>query len=291
MEDKKKYVILAEHLTYVYEDESDAHDVPPAVSDVSFAVEAGEYIAILGHNGSGKSTLAKLCNMILTPTEGRLTVLGREVTAEDFTEEDMFDLRADIGMVFQNPDNQLVATVVEEDVAFGPENLGLAREEIRRRVNAALSAVGMEEYAHHAPHKLSGGQKQRVAIAGVLAMGPECIVLDEPTAMLDPKGRAQVMETVVSLAKNEGKTVILITHFMEEAALCDRVVVLNDGEVLLDAPPKEVFSQRDKLKSVGLSTPAVTELCALLKDGGLDVCDGIIDEKECLEEIKKALKG
>jgi len=281
--------IKVENLSYLYEDEGDQKS--PVLKNFSLDIYEGEFVAILGHNGSGKSTLAKLLNMILTPTEGRITVAGVDLTSEELTDEDIINLRKNIGMVFQNPDNQLVATIVEEDVAFGPENLGVPSEEIRQRVDAALGDVGMLRYAKHEPHRLSGGQKQRVAIAGVLAMGPECIVLDEPTAMLDPKGRAQVMETVVSLAKNEGKTVILITHFMEEAALCDRVVVLNDGEVLLDAPPKEVFSQRDKLKSVGLSTPAVTELCALLKDGGLDVCDGIIDEKECLEEIKKALKG
>ncbi len=183
----KKIVIKAEHLTYAYEDEGGAQDAPPAVSDVSFSVREGEYIAILGHNGSGKSTLAKLCNMILSPTKGRLFILGREVTAEDFSEEDTFDLREKVGMVFQNPDNQLVATVVEEDVAFGPENLGLPREEIRRRVSAALSAVGMEDYAHHAPHKLSGGQKQRIAIVRALAMNPKVILFDEPTSALDPE--------------------------------------------------------------------------------------------------------
>jgi len=280
----QKPFIKCQNVCFQYGEEKDSL---LALKNINLEIEKGQFVAILGHNGSGKSTLAKLFNAVFVPTGGSVIVDGID-TAD---EERIFELRRKVGMVFQNPDNQIVATVVEEDVAFAPENLGLPQKEIRKRVDDALKTVGMSGYEKHAPHKLSGGQKQRVAIAGVLAMGPECIVLDEPTAMLDPKGRAQVMETVVSLAKNEGKTVILITHFMEEAALCDRVVVLNDGEVLLDAPPKEVFSQRDKLKSVGLSTPAVTELCALLKDGGLDVCDGIIDEKECLEEIKKALKG
>lgn len=291
MEDKKKYVILAEHLTYVYEDESDARDVPPAVSDVSFAVEAGEYIAILGHNGSGKSTLAKLCNMILTPTEGRLTVLGREVTAEDFTEEDMFDLRADIGMVFQNPDNQLVATVVEEDVAFGPENLGLAREEIRRRVNAALSAVGMEEYAHHAPHKLSGGQKQRIAIAGILAMKPSVILFDESTSMLDPLGRAEVVSIMERLNREEGITVIHITHYMDEAARASRVIVMNDGRIAFDGHPSKVFSNVERLHALGLEAPQGVELIYELKKEGFSFEGYPLTEAECIDALTLMLGG
>ena len=291
MEDKKKYVILAEHLTYVYEDESDAQDVPPAVSDVSFSVEAGEYIAILGHNGSGKSTLAKLCNMILTPTEGRLTVLGREVTAEDFTEEDMFDLRADIGMVFQNPDNQLVATVVEEDVAFGPENLGLPREEIRRRVNTALSAVGMEEYAHHAPHKLSGGQKQRIAIAGILAMKPSVILFDESTSMLDPLGRAEVVSIMERLNREEWITVLHITHYMDEAARASRVIVMNDGKIAFDGRPAEVFSNVEKLHTLGLEAPQGVELIYELKKEGLSFGGYPLTEAECIDALTEMLGG
>lgn len=291
MEEKKKTVILAEHLTYVYEDDGNAQDAPPAVSDVSFSVEEGEYIAILGHNGSGKSTLAKLCNMILTPTEGRLTVLGREVTAENFTEENMFDLRAEIGMVFQNPDNQLVATVVEEDVAFGPENLGLAREEIRRRVNGALAAVGMEEYAHHAPHKLSGGQKQRIAIAGILAMKPSVILFDESTSMLDPLGRAEVVSIMERLNREEGITVIHITHYMDEAARASRVIVMNDGQIAFDGSPCEVFANVEKLHSLGLEAPQGVELIHALKKAGL-ACEGQpLTEEECIDALARMLGG
>ncbi len=291
MEDKKKTVILAEHLTYVYEDDGGAHNAPPAVSDVSFSVEEGEYIAILGHNGSGKSTLAKLCNMIFTPTEGRLTVLGKEVTAKDFSEEDMFALRADIGMVFQNPDNQLVATVVEEDVAFGPENLGLAREEIRRRVNGALGAVGMEEYARHAPHKLSGGQKQRIAIAGILAMKPKVILFDESTSMLDPLGRAEVVAIMERLNREEGITVIHITHYMDEAARASRVIVMNDGRIAFDGKPSEVFSNVDKLHDLGLEAPQGVELLHELKWAGLSFEGHPLTEQECIEALAKMLGG
>ena len=269
MEKEKKIVICAEHLMYAYEDDGDHQDAPPAVNDVSFSVAAGEYIAILGHNGSGKSTLAKLCNMILTPSEGRLFVLGKDVTAEDFSEEDMYDLRAHIGMVFQNPDNQLVATVVEEDVAFGPENLGLAREEIRRRVNAALAAVGMEEYAHHAPHKLSGGQKQRIAIAGILAMKPSIILFDESTSMLDPLGRAEVVSIMERLNREEGITIVHITHYMDEAARADRVIVMNDGRIAWDGTPRDVFKNVDQLRDLGLEAPQGVELCMSLR---LQVC-------------------
>lgn len=280
----QKPFIKCENVSFQYGEEKDSL---VALKNINLEIEKGQFVAILGHNGSGKSTLAKLFNAVYTPTSGSVTVDGIDTADED----KIFELRRKVGMVFQNPDNQIVATVVEEDVAFGPENLGVPTAEIRERVDSALKTVGMSGYEKHAPHKLSGGQKQRVAIAGVLAMQSECIVLDEPTAMLDPKGRAQVMETIVSLSENEGKTVILITHFMEEAAKCDRVVVLNDGEILLDAPPREVFSQREKLKSVGLSIPATTELCALLKEGGLKIEDNIIDEKECLEKIKQALLG
>lgn len=291
MEEKKNLVICAEHLTYVYEDDGDHRDVPPAVSDVSFSVEKGEYIAILGHNGSGKSTLAKLCNMILTPTEGRLFILGREVTAEDFSEEDMYDLRAEIGMVFQNPDNQLVATVVEEDVAFGPENLGLAREEIRRRVNGALAAVGMEEYAHHAPHKLSGGQKQRIAIAGILAMKPSVILFDESTSMLDPLGRAEVVSIMERLNREDGITVVHITHYMDEAARADRVIVMNDGKIALDGTPRDVFANVDQLRLLGLEAPQGVELLYELAEAGMPHIGHPLTEQECIDALALMLGG
>lgn len=291
MEEKKNLVICAEHLTYVYEDAGDQQDAPPAVNDVSFSVEKGEYIAILGHNGSGKSTLAKLCNMILTPTEGRLFILGREVTAESFSEEDMFDLRAEIGMVFQNPDNQLVATVVEEDVAFGPENLGLPREEIRRRVNGALAAVGMEEYAHHAPHKLSGGQKQRIAIAGILAMKPSVILFDESTSMLDPLGRAEVVSIMERLNREEGITVVHITHYMDEAARASRVIVMNDGKIAFDGTPREVFANVDQLRDLGLEAPQGVELLYELARAGLPHKGNPLTEEECIAALAEMLGG
>ena len=243
-----KPFICCENVTFAYGEDKEGL---VAIKNLNLNINKGEFVAILGHNGSGKSTLAKHFNAILVPTEGKITVDSIDTADEEQTHA----LRRRVGMVFQNPDNQIVATIVEEDVAFAPENLGVPPEEIRERVDKALEAVGMSEYKNHAPHKLSGGQKQRVAIAGVLAMNPECIVLDEPTAMLDPKGREQVMNTIVSLAREKGITVILITHFMEEAALCDRVVVMNDGEIFLDGTPKEVFSKRSELKSVGLTVP------------------------------------
>ena len=278
-------LIRCENVSFQYGEEKDSL---VALKNINLEINRGEFIAILGHNGSGKSTLAKHFNAVFTPTnEGRVLVGG--IDTKD--EERVFDVRRQVGMVFQNPDNQIVATIVEEDVAFAPENLGVPQAEIRKRVDDALQAVGMSEYKKHAPHKLSGGQKQRVAIAGVLAMQSECIVLDEPTAMLDPQGREQVMSAIVSLAREQKKTVILITHFMEEAALCDRVVVMNNGEIMLDGTPKEVFSKRKELKSVGLSVPAVTELCAILNESGLDVAPDILSQEECLKEVSKVLKG
>ncbi|MBQ8868113.1 MAG: energy-coupling factor transporter ATPase [Oscillospiraceae bacterium] len=278
-------LIRCENVSFQYGEE---RDNLTALKNIDLEINRGEFVAILGHNGSGKSTLAKHFNAVLTPTnEGRVLVGG--IDTKD--EERVFEVRRQVGMVFQNPDNQIVATVVEEDVAFAPENLGVEPSEIRRRVDEALEAVGMSEYKKHAPHKLSGGQKQRVAIAGVLAMQSDCIVLDEPTAMLDPQGREQVISTIVKLAREQGKTVVLITHFMEEAALCDRVIVMNDGQILLDGTPKEVFSKRAELKSVGLSVPAVTELCAILNESGLDISPDIISEEECLKEVSRVLKG
>lgn len=279
--------IRAENLTFSYEDGAGAH---PAVSDLSVTVNAGEYVAVLGHNGSGKSTFAKLLNMILTPTSGRLFVGGEELTSDTFDEEALFRLRGRVGMVFQNPDNQIVASVVEEDVAFGPENLGIPYDEMHARVAEALAAVDMTEYAKHAPSRLSGGQKQRVAIAGVIAMMPECMILDESTAMLDPKGRREVLEVVERLNRERGITVLHITHYMEEAARADRILIIDDGKLLLDGTPKEVFSQISLLESVGLEAPQGTKLLDLLKKDGLLLPDGCTDTLACADAIEQAWK-
>ena len=274
--------------TYIEDDDRETH----ALSGVSLTVHEGEYVAVLGHNGSGKSTLAKLLNMILVPSEGVIRIGGREITSLDFTEDDMFEVRRDVGMVFQNPDNQLVATVVEEDVAFGPENLGVEREEIRRRVDNALQVVGMEEYAQHAPHRLSGGQKQRVAIAGIIAMMPKCIIFDESTAMLDPLGRSDVLATMELLNREYGITVLNITHYMEEAVRADRVVVINDGKIYMDGTPTEVFSRIDELHAVGLEAPQGTELLhALHTFDGLDLPEGCTGEDACVEALVRLYEG
>ena len=285
----KDYYLRTENLGFTYDDGDDASSEIPALSGVSIGIERGEYVAILGHNGSGKSTLAKLLNMILTPTVGKIYIDGTDVTAEDFSEDDMFDVRRKIGMVFQNPDNQLVATVVEEDVAFGPENLGLEREEIRRRVDSSLQLVGMTEYARHAPHKLSGGQKQRVAIAGIIAMRPQVIIFDESTAMLDPQGRHEVVDIMERLNRDEQITVINITHYMEEAARADRVIVINDGKIALDGTPREVFAQVDLLRSMGLEAPQGNELILELRRAGLDIVGDSLTENECIETLYKFL--
>ncbi|MBE6854532.1 MAG: energy-coupling factor transporter ATPase [Ruminococcus sp.] len=263
------------YFDYVQETETEP-EITPVLKGVSLSVRRGEFVAVLGHNGSGKSTLAKHLNAILTPTKGSVLIDGMD-TAE---EEHLFDIRQRVGMVFQNPDNQIVATIVEEDVAFAPENLGVPTEEIRQRVDDALKAVRMYDYRRHAPHQLSGGQKQRVAIAGIIAMQPDCIVLDEPTAMLDPQGRKEVMKTIRRLNREKGITIILITHYMEEAALCDRVVVMDGGTILFDDPPKEVFSHVEKLKSVGLDVPQVTELIYELNCAGYSLDPHIISEEE-----------
>ena len=287
-----EYIIKAEALGYTYDaDVSDGTAVkkPPALRGVTLGIRRGEYVAVLGHNGSGKSTLAKLLNMILTPTEGKIYIDGIDVTAEDFTEDDVYEVRKKVGMVFQNPDNQLVATVVEEDVAFGPENLGLPREEIRRRVNSSLALVGMTEYAHHAPHKLSGGQKQRVAIAGIIAMRPDVIIFDESTAMLDPIGRRDVVGIMERLNREEGITVINITHYMDEATRADRVVVMNDGEMLRDGTPREVFSDTDMLHRVGLEAPQGVELIDTLRAHGIDIALSGITEAECTDALFELL--
>lgn len=260
---------------------------PPIVNEVlkgiNLDIEEGEFVAILGHNGSGKSTLAKCFNAINLPEEGEVFVNGMN-TDDD---EHLFDIRQTVGMVFQNPDNQIVATIVEEDVAFALENMGVEPSEIRRRVDEALTTVGMYDYREHAPHKLSGGQKQRVAIAGVIAMNPKCILLDEPTAMLDPKGRAEVMKTIKMLNREYGVTIVLITHYMDEAAQAKRVVVIDNGEIVMDDVPKKIFSQVEKLKSIGLDVPQVTELIYGLRKDGYELDAEIISEDECVEALKK----
>ncbi len=257
------------------------------LKDVSLSVPEGQFLAVLGHNGCGKSTLAKHLNAILYPTEGRVTVAGMDTADED----KIYDIRQTVGMVFQNPDNQLVATIVEEDVAFAPENMGVPQPEIRQRVDEALKQVDMYEFREHAPHQLSGGQKQRVAIAGVIAMQPRCIVMDEPTAMLDPKGRREVMKTIRALNREKGITVVLITHYMDEAAQADRVVVMDGGKIIMDDVPKKIFSQVKRLKSVGLDVPQVTELCEKLRENGADISTEIIGERECAEALYDLTRG
>ena len=252
---------------------------------LNLTIERGSFTAVLGHNGSGKSTMAKLINGIRRPTSGSVTVNGMDVGDEN----NELNVRRTVGMVFQNPDNQFVSTVVEDDVAFGPENLGVEPEEIRRRVDEALKAVGMYEYRSHDANRLSGGQKQRVAIAGMLAMRPDCLVLDEPTAMLDPHGRAEVIATVKRLNKELGMTVVLITHYMNEAAQADRVVVMDSGRLILDGTPRHVFAHVEQLKQVGLDVPQPTELVYELKKAGLDIDTDVLTEDECVEALASAL--
>ena len=251
------------------------------LKDINISFKQGEMTAVLGHNGCGKSTFAKHLNAILLPSGGTVYIDGIDTKDENR----IYDIRQRVGMVFQNPDNQIVATIVEEDVAFALENLGVEPNEIRRRVDEALKAVGMYEYRMHAPHQLSGGQKQRVAIAGIIAMRPRCIVLDEPTAMLDPKGRAEVMKTVKELNSKYGITIILITHYMEEAAQCERIIVMDKGKVLMDDSPKQVFSRVEELKAVGLDVPQVTELVYELNKYGLKLDTHIINENECCDAL------
>ena len=276
--------IQTEHLAYTYPGVEDTPGVA-VFKDLNLTIENGSFVAILGSNGCGKSTLAKHFNAILLPTGGKVWVYGMD-TAD---EEKLIQIRRSVGMVFQNPDNQIVATVVEEDVAFAPENMGVEPAEIRRRVDEALKAVGMYEYRESAPHQLSGGQKQRVAIAGIIAMQPRCILLDEPTAMLDPRGRREVMKVLRQLNREKGITVVLITHYMEEAAACDRVIVMDDGHVLMDDVPRKVFSHVAELRQVGLDVPQTTELMTILKEAGLPVQADIIDEQECVAALKALL--
>ena len=279
-------ILSARDVSFAYDNYEEKQLPPIVLEDVSLDIQPVEFVAVLGHNGSGKSTLAKHFNAILLPTAGTVYVGGIDTKQEDR----LYDIRQTAGMVFQNPDNQLVATIVEEDVAFALENLGVPPEEIRRRVDESLKAVGMYEYRQHAPHQLSGGQKQRVAIAGIIAMRPKCIVLDEPTAMLDPQGRREVLRTIRQLGDQFGITVVLITHYMDEAAQCDRVVVVDNGKVILDGAPRAVFSHVEQLKKVGLDVPQVTELVWMLRKDGYNLPDDIIFEDECVQAIEKLLE-
>ncbi len=275
----KKRMLRTEKLVFEYirrDEEGNVEEIQRALDDVSLEVQKGEFVAILGHNGSGKSTVAKHINALLSPTEGAVFVNDMDTQDEDH----LWDIRRSAGMVFQNPDNQIIATVVEEDVAFGPENIGVPTEEIWRRVEESLTAVGMTAYRTHSPNKLSGGQKQRVAIAGIMAMRPDCIILDEPTAMLDPVGRKEVMKTVHELNKTEGVTILLITHYMDEVIDADCVIVMDEGKIVMQGTPRQIFSQVDKLKGYRLDVPQVTELAYELKKQGVPMPDGILTVEE-----------
>ena len=279
-------IIRVEHLAYTYPGVEDTPGVA-VFEDLNLTVEAGSFVAVLGGNGCGKSTLAKHFNSILLPSGGKVWVCGMDTADEDR----LIAIRRNVGMVFQNPDNQIVANVVEEDVAFGPENLGIASPAIRQRVDNALKQVGMYEYRAHAPHLLSGGQKQRIAIAGIIAMEPKCIILDEPTAMLDPRGRREVMDTVLRLNREKGITVVLITHHMDEAAQAQRVVVLHKGKVAADGAPETVFAQVELLHSIGLASPETVELCWELNQVGFDLPLDKLDAKECAQALFDYLKA
>ena len=279
-------MIQTEKLVYEYEkrdEEGNVIGTSRAIDEVDIEAKEGQFIAILGHNGSGKSTLAKHLNAILMPTEGSVWVDGKNTSNPD----ELWNVRQSAGMVFQNPDNQIIGTVVEEDVGFGPENLGVPTDEIWQRVEESLKAVGMIEYRHHSPNKLSGGQKQRVAIAGVVAMEPKCIVMDEPTAMLDPVGRREVLKTVHKLRKQKKVTVILITHYMEEVVDADKIFVMDHGKVVMEGSPKEIFSKVDELKSYRLDVPQVTILADELRKRGLDIPKGILRKEEQVEAVKR----
>lgn len=275
-----------ENVTFGYaDDDENAVINENVIENLNLKIEKGDFVAVLGHNGCGKSTLAKLCNAILMPQQGKVYVDGIDTSDE----ERIYDIRQRVGMVFQNPDNQIVATIVEDDVAFGPENLGVEPAEIRRRVDEALKNVGMYEFRTFEPHKLSGGQKQRVAIAGIIAMKPECIVLDEPTAMLDPRGRREVMSTVKRLNEEYGITVVFITHYMDEAVKAKRVIVMDEGKIILDGKPKEIFVNIDTLKGVGLDVPEATELTHNLIKRGINLPKDILDIDELFEALTEAI--
>jgi energy-coupling factor transport system ATP-binding protein len=278
-------MLQTEHLSFTYPAE-EGQTSTVALEDVSLSIERGSFVVVLGHNGSGKSTLAKHMNAVLLPSGGTVYVEGMDTRDEAL----LLEIRRRVGMVFQNPDNQIVANVVEEDVAFAPENLGVPSEEIRRRVDDALAAVGMSEFTRHAPHLLSGGQKQRVAIAGVIAMAPECIVLDEATAMLDPAGRREVLSAIRTLNQERGITVVLITHHMDEAMDADRLIVMNDGKLVIDGAPAEVFTQVEALRAMGLAAPDTVELLYGLRQGGMDVPLDALTVDECADAICKALR-
>ncbi len=279
---KDEVLLVFDNVSYTYDEEENAQDF--AVRDISFTVKKGEYVVILGHNGSGKSTLAKLSNSIFVPSSGKVFVDGMD-TADEKNE---FKIREKVGVVFQNPDNQIVASIVEEDVAFGPENLGIEPKQIRVRVDDALKAVGMYDYRMHETHRLSGGQKQRVAIAGMIAMRPECIVFDEPTAMLDPQGRKEVINTARKL-NEDGMAVVFITHFMEEAVFADRVIVADGGRILAEGTPAEIFSDAQMLRKCSLDVPDTVKLAALLREKGVPLSDGILTQEELTEEYLRIL--
>lgn len=275
----KDSMLMAKDIFFYYKKNNENENI--ALNGVNLEIKKGEFLAVIGHNGSGKSTLAKHFNGILIPSSGDVFVDG--INTKD--DEKLWDIRQSAGMVFQNPDNQIVATIVEEDVAFGPENLGVPPMEIRQRVSQSLQIVGMEEYANHGPHLLSGGQKQRVAIAGVLAMKPQCIIFDEPTAMLDPSGRKEVIETIKKLNKQEGITIVLITHYMEEAVDADRIVVMEEGKIALEGKPRDVFSKVGELKRLGLDVPQMTELAYELEKNGLELREDILTIEEMVDEL------
>lgn len=272
--------VISENLRYTYPPDSEGN-IKLAIDGVNITINKGEFVVVLGHNGSGKSTFAKHINALLIPTEGKISVSGYDTSKE----ENIWNVRSKAGMVFQNPDNQIVATIVEEDVAFGPENLGVEPKEIRRRVDESLKRVNMYDYKKHGPHLLSGGQKQRVAIAGILAMMPECIVLDEPTAMLDPSGRKEVINTIMDLNKNNGITIVYITHFMEEAVAADKIYVMDSGKVIVEGKPREVFQNVEIMKNLGLDVPQMTELAYELNKSGVNIKSDILTIDEMVREL------
>lgn len=275
-------MIEIENLVYEYPAAQEGEEPFRALNRINLTIKKGEFVAVLGHNGSGKSTLARLLNAQMVPTSGSIRILGMDTADED----QLWNIRANCGIIFQNPDNQMVASIVEEDVAFGPENLGIPNPELRQRVDDALRAVGMYDYRKRAPHQLSGGQKQRIAIAGVLAMRPSCILMDEPTAMLDPLGRKEIMEAIRYLNREEGKTILLITHYMEEAAEADRIIVLNAGTVALEGTPREVFSRVSRMRELALDVPQVTELAHRLRDAGFDCPADALTVEELVEALR-----